>query len=79
MQRLTGTQAVFDRNGIEGWLRTRKDYDDRADWAVLRASDGAFLGEAVINDLDPANGAAPATSTSPRSHHATLRPASSSQ
>jgi len=55
---LAGTHAVFERKGIGEWLRTRVDHHDRADWAVLRAKDGAFLGEAVTNDLDPTNDSA---------------------
>lgn len=53
--RLTGTQESFHRDQIERWLATRADKHDRADWAVLRSADGAFLGEAVINDFDPVN------------------------
>lgn len=56
--RLTGTHATFTPEDIEKWLRTRSDHHDRADWAILRAEDGAFLGEAVLNDLDPDNGSA---------------------
>lgn len=58
VQRLTGTHAAFDRASVEDWLRTRADHDDRADWAILRADDGGFLGEAVLNDHDPDNGSA---------------------
>jgi len=53
--RLTGSHGTFEPRGVEDWLRSRRDHHDRADWAILRASDGAFLGEAVINDLDPDN------------------------
>lgn len=53
--RLTGTHATFDPAGVRTWLRTRGDHPDRADWVVLRRADGAFLGEAVINDFDPDN------------------------
>ena len=55
VSRLTGTHAVFQPSDVETWLRTRQDHHDRADWAILRADDGAFLGEAVLNDLDPDN------------------------
>lgn len=55
VSRLTGTHATFQLTEIRTWLRTRRDHHDRADWAVLSAQDGAFLGEAVINDLDPDN------------------------
>jgi len=46
---------MFDRPRIEDWLATRQEHHDRADWAVVRAEDGTFLGEAVLNELDPAN------------------------
>jgi len=55
VSRLTGTHATFQPADVETWLRTRQDHHDRADWAILRADDGAFLGEAVLNDLDPDN------------------------
>ena len=52
VQRLTGARVRFDRPKIEAWLATRAEHRDRADWAVLRAQDGAFLGEAVLNQVD---------------------------
>ncbi|MDQ1739951.1 MAG: hypothetical protein QOE53_1603 [Pseudonocardiales bacterium] len=55
VQRLTGTHASFERGQVEQWLSSRAQQHDRADWAVLRRSDGAFLGEAVLNDLDADN------------------------
>jgi RimJ/RimL family protein N-acetyltransferase len=55
-RRLTGSHAVHDRAAIERWLASRHEHHDRADWSVLRATDGAFLGEVVLNDLDPDNG-----------------------
>ena len=56
--RLTGTHARFSPADVEAWLRTRRAHHDRADWAIVRASDSAFLGEAVLNDLDPDDGSA---------------------
>lgn len=53
--RLTGTHATFDRPSIEAWLVSRQEHHDRADWAVVRAEDNAFLGEAVLNELDSEN------------------------
>ncbi len=53
--RLTGSHASFDRAQVQQWLATRAQQHDRADWAVLRRSDDAFLGEAVLNDVDPDN------------------------
>ena len=58
LSRLTGTHASFDRAQTERWLASRAEQHDRADWAVLRRSDGAFLGEAVLNDFDPDNASA---------------------
>lgn len=55
VRHLTGTRAVYERDAVERWLATRSDHDDRADWAVVRASDDAFLGEAVLNQLDVEN------------------------
>lgn len=52
VRRLTGTHAVFDRSGVTQWLTSRAGQHDRADWAVVRLDDGAFLGEAVVNDVD---------------------------
>ncbi len=54
-RRLTGTHATFTRDQIEAWLAKVRVAGDRADWAVLRAADGAFLGEVVLNDLDEDN------------------------
>lgn len=53
--RLTGSHGTFEPAVVREWLRTRQDQHDRADWAVLRSVDGAFLGEAVLNDLDADN------------------------
>jgi RimJ/RimL family protein N-acetyltransferase len=56
--RLTGTHAGFHPAAIRIWLETRQQQHDRADWAVLRKADGAFLGEAVLNDFEPDNACA---------------------
>ncbi len=53
-QRLTGARASVDRARVHEWLATRQHHD-RADWAVVRLADGAFLGEAVLNELDVDN------------------------
>jgi RimJ/RimL family protein N-acetyltransferase len=55
VSRLTGSHAMVDRPTAETWLATRQDHHDRADWAAIRAADGTFLGEAVLNKLDPDN------------------------
>jgi RimJ/RimL family protein N-acetyltransferase len=53
--RLTGSHATFTREGVEEWLGGRSRHADRADWAAVRLADGAFLGEAVVFELDPDN------------------------
>jgi RimJ/RimL family protein N-acetyltransferase len=53
--RLTGTPATFTRERVERYLADRPMAKDRADWAITRAADGAFLGEVVLNELDAPN------------------------
>jgi RimJ/RimL family protein N-acetyltransferase len=53
--RLTGTLETFTPERIQTWLTGLPGRDDRADWAIIRQSDGAFLGEVVLNDLDEHN------------------------
>jgi RimJ/RimL family protein N-acetyltransferase len=53
--RLTGTVEVFTPERIQTWLTGLPGRDDRADWAIIRQSDGTFLGEVVLNDLDEHN------------------------
>ncbi|ADV67061.1 GNAT family N-acetyltransferase [Deinococcus maricopensis] len=54
-QRLTGTHAHFRRADVERHLARVAAADDRADWAILRADDSAYLGEVVLNSLDAPN------------------------
>lgn len=54
-RRLTGTHEQFTEEQIRQWLATRADAHDRADWAIIRRDDTAYLGEVVLNDLDPHN------------------------
>jgi RimJ/RimL family protein N-acetyltransferase len=58
VQRLTGSHEHHDPDRIAQWLATRQDHHDRADWAAIRITDGVFLGEAVINQLDAHNASA---------------------
>lgn len=53
--RLTGTHATFTREEVKRFLTRIPGADDRADWAILRAADGAYLGEVVLNQLDRDN------------------------
>ena len=52
--RLTGTHATFTRAQVAAHLERVGAADDRADWAIT-SSDGTYLGEVVLNDLDDDN------------------------
>lgn len=54
-RRLTGTHNTFTEQQIRDWLASRADAHDRADWAIVRRSDDAYVGEVVLMDLDPHN------------------------
>ncbi|AWN23290.1 GNAT family N-acetyltransferase [Deinococcus irradiatisoli] len=54
-RRLTGTHQRFTRDTVERFLGRVAQADDRADWAILRASDKLYLGDVVLNELDPDN------------------------
>lgn len=53
--RLTGTHATFEREDVARFLERIGSADDRADWAMVRQSDGVYVGEAVLNQLDADN------------------------
>ena len=55
VRRLTGTHAVFTEEQITDHLGSRAGEHDRADWAIVRLEDDAFIGEIVLNDLDADN------------------------
>lgn len=54
-RRLTGTHAEFTAEQIERWCATRAEQPDRLDLAIERRTDGTYVGEVVLNDLDPHN------------------------
>ncbi len=51
-RKLTGTHTVFTPEAVRTFLTGLPARDDRADWAMIRVSDGVFLGEVVLNNLD---------------------------
>lgn len=53
--RLTGTHGTTDVEALRSWYRTRVDHDDRIDLSILERPTGRWVGEAVLNELDPAN------------------------
>jgi RimJ/RimL family protein N-acetyltransferase len=54
-RKLTGTHATFTLEQVRTFLAGLPNRADRADWAIVRESDGAFIGEVVLNDLDEDN------------------------
>lgn len=53
--RFTGTHGKFTRERVEEWTAKLPGREGRADYAILRASDRAYVGEASLNDLDEGN------------------------
>lgn len=54
-RRLTGSHRTFTETQVRSWLAAVSTAGDRADWAIVRLTDDAFLGEVVLNDLDVEN------------------------
>jgi RimJ/RimL family protein N-acetyltransferase len=53
--RFTGTHTKFTREQVEDWTAKLAGRDDRADYAILRASDRAYVGDAGLQNLDADN------------------------
>lgn len=54
-RRLAGIHVPYSEAQVRDYLEARKTHHDRADWAILRASDRAHVGQVVLNDLDSHN------------------------
>ncbi|MEC3981561.1 GNAT family N-acetyltransferase [Amycolatopsis sp. H20-H5] len=54
-RRLTGTHDEFDLEQVRAWHRGLAGRDDRADWVILHAETGEFLGDVSFNVVDVAN------------------------
>ena len=50
--RLTGTRATFTREAVAAHLARIGAAPDRADWAIIEAASGDYLGEIVLNELE---------------------------
>jgi RimJ/RimL family protein N-acetyltransferase len=55
-RRLTGTHTEFTQDELRRWYASRGQHADRLDLAVVERVSGQYAGEAVLNDLDAANG-----------------------
>lgn len=53
--RFTGTHTKFTRERVEEWTGKLPGRADRADYAILRASDRAYVGDASLTELDEDN------------------------
>lgn len=53
--KLTGTHQVFTEHQVRLHLEVVAARTNRADWAIIRSHDSSYLGEVVLNDLDPDN------------------------
>jgi RimJ/RimL family protein N-acetyltransferase len=54
--RLTGShRSTFSDDDLRRWYGSRAEHDDRLDLAVVERSSGEYVGEVVLNDLDPDN------------------------
>ncbi|MFC4589552.1 GNAT family N-acetyltransferase [Sphaerisporangium corydalis] len=54
-RRLTGSQAEISYEAARIWYSSRGAQQDRLDLAICDASDGSYVGEIVLNDLDAGN------------------------
>jgi len=54
-RRLSGVHVTFTEQEVRDYLERRATEVGRADWAIVRASDRAFVGVIVLKDLDPHN------------------------
>lgn len=52
-RRLTGTRRTFTREQVHAWCAGLEDAEDRIDLAITSPGDGAFLGEVVLNEIEP--------------------------
>ncbi|TYB52186.1 GNAT family N-acetyltransferase [Nonomuraea sp. PA05] len=53
VRRLTGSHAGFEADQLRLWYATRGDQPDRLDLAIM--ADDEYVGEIVLNELDPPN------------------------
>ncbi|MFD5095781.1 GNAT family N-acetyltransferase [Amycolatopsis thailandensis] len=53
--RFTGTHTKFTEEQIRRFLASRPGLDDRADYAILRKEDRAYLGDVVLSGIDEDN------------------------
>ena len=52
-RRLTGTTATFTREQVARWCATIADAEGRVDLAVTANGSDEYLGEIVLNEIDP--------------------------
>jgi RimJ/RimL family protein N-acetyltransferase len=58
VRKATATRATFTEAQLREWGATRKDEHGRADWAIIRVEDGAYVGDCALNNLSPQDASA---------------------
>lgn len=53
--RLTGSHQTFSLEQMAEWYRSRANFDDRLDLAIIEKRTGQWAGEVVLNDLNAHN------------------------
>ena len=53
--RLTGTHTTHSMEALRAWYRSRAEHNDRLDVSIIERSTESWVGEVVLNDLDPVN------------------------
>jgi RimJ/RimL family protein N-acetyltransferase len=61
---LGGEDPAWTLEYLEQWYASRAQHDDRIDLSVIERATGAWAGEVVLNDLDPATSRAASGSPS---------------
>ena len=51
--RLTGTRGAFTLNQVRAWCAGLEAAEDRIDLAIVSRGDGGYLGEVVLNEIEP--------------------------
>lgn len=51
--RLTGTRGTFTAERVLAWCAGLEAQDDRVDLAIVDRESGAYLGEVVLNEIEP--------------------------
>jgi len=54
-RRLAGIHSELTEHELAARIEARRRASDRADWAIIRSTDNAYVGEVSLRDFDPDN------------------------